>query len=96
MAKSTSAALGLKLLVVALCATAAFVAVHAADPDPLQDFCVADLSANAPHVSGFPCKPRSAVTASDFVFTGLRHPGKLSFRSLRADGIEECDRVYLS
>jgi hypothetical protein len=46
--------------------------VHASDPDPLQDFCVADFSSNAPRVNGFPCKLRSNVTAKDFVFTGLR------------------------
>ncbi len=46
--------------------------VHASDPDPLQDFCVADFSTNAPRVNGYPCKLRSNVTAKDFVFTGLR------------------------
>jgi hypothetical protein len=39
------------------------VQVHASDSDPLQDFCVADLSATAPSVNGFPCKLRSNVTA---------------------------------
>jgi hypothetical protein len=53
------------------------VVVHAADPDPLQDFCVADLSQNATHMNGYPCKVRSAVTAADFLFTGLRGPGTL-------------------
>ena len=47
--------------------------VHASDPDPLQDFCVADFSANAPHVNGYPCKLRANVTAADFLFTGLRN-----------------------
>jgi hypothetical protein len=32
------------------------VQVHASNSDPLQDFCVADLSATAPSVNGFPCK----------------------------------------
>lgn len=49
-------------------------AVLAADPDPLQDFCVADLSPNAPLINGFPCKPRSNVTAKDF-YIGFRKPG---------------------
>ena len=48
------------------------VLVHASDPDPLQDFCVADFSANAPRVNGYPCKLRSNVTAADFLFSGLR------------------------
>lgn len=42
-----------------------------ADPDPLQDFCVADL--NSPiNVNGYPCKPESQVTSNDFFFSGLR------------------------
>ena len=53
----------------------AIVMVHAADPDPLQDFCVADFSKNAPRVNGFPCKLRSKVTAADFVYSGLRAAG---------------------
>lgn len=53
------------------------VVVHAADPDPLQDFCVADLSKNATHMNGYPCKARSTVTAADFLFTGLRGPGTI-------------------
>ncbi|KAG0613957.1 hypothetical protein M758_6G140800 [Ceratodon purpureus] len=64
----------LKLLVVALCASTAFFLgdVHAADPDPLADFCVADLSPNAPLVNGYACKPRTNVTTDDFVYTGFR------------------------
>jgi len=49
--------------------------VQAADPDPLQDFCVADLSPNAPRVNGYPCKARANVTSKDFLFTGFRKPG---------------------
>jgi len=75
MAKTSAGAAWLmRMLLVALCAAAFLGAVNAADPDPLQDFCVADLSANAPLVNGFPCKPRSTVTAEDFVFKGLRNP----------------------
>ncbi|KAG0614170.1 hypothetical protein M758_6G156000 [Ceratodon purpureus] len=62
----------LKLLIITLCATAFFSNVHAADPDPLADFCVADLSPNAPMVSGYACKPRSDVSTKDFVYTGFR------------------------
>jgi len=47
---------------------------NAADPDPLQDFCVADLSTTAPLVNGFACRPRSTVSAEDFVFKGFRAP----------------------
>jgi hypothetical protein len=45
-----------------------------ADPDPLQDFCVADLSAST-SVNGFPCKLASKVTSSDFFFDGLSKEG---------------------
>lgn len=54
--------------------------VNAADPDPLQDFCVADLSPNAPLVNGLPCKPRDKVSVKDFYYTGFRKPG---FNALR-------------
>ncbi|KAK1307475.1 Germin-like protein subfamily T member 1 [Acorus calamus] len=42
-----------------------------ADPDPLQDFCIADGN-------GFPCKPASNVTASDFIYNGLAVEGNTS------------------
>jgi len=45
-----------------------------ADPDPLQDFCVADLSAST-SVNGFLCKPASNVTSDDFFFDGLSIEG---------------------
>ncbi|GLT54065.1 hypothetical protein SLA2020_272970 [Shorea laevis] len=48
-----------------------------ADPDPLQDFCIADLSAST-SVNGFPCKPASKVTSDDFVFDGLSKEGNTS------------------
>ena len=72
----TTTAPQLRLLLLALCAMAvSFSAVHAADPDPLQAFCVADLSATAPLVNGYACRPRSEATAQDFVYTGFRQPG---------------------
>ncbi|XVF12028.1 hypothetical protein REPUB_Repub08aG0079400 [Reevesia pubescens] len=49
---------------------------HSADPDPLQDFCVANLSASVSvTVNGFPCKPASAVTSDDFFFDGFTKEG---------------------
>ncbi|PON34173.1 Bicupin, oxalate decarboxylase/oxidase [Parasponia andersonii] len=47
---------------------------HSADPDPLQDFCVADLNATF-SVNGYPCKPISQVTSEDFFFDGLSKEG---------------------
>ncbi|KAH6772605.1 germin-like protein 10 [Perilla frutescens var. hirtella] len=43
-----------------------------ADPDLLQDICVADLT-SAVKVNGFPCK--SNATADDFFFAGIAKPG---------------------
>ncbi|MCL7049367.1 hypothetical protein MKW94_022353 [Papaver nudicaule] len=42
-----------------------------ADPDPLQDFCVADLNATATVMNGFPCKPLSKVVNDDLFFSGM-------------------------
>ncbi|ONK65312.1 uncharacterized protein A4U43_C07F35830 [Asparagus officinalis] len=46
----------------------------AADPDMLQDLCVADLTSGI-KVNGYPCKPADAISASDFSFTGISNPG---------------------
>ncbi|KAH9304014.1 hypothetical protein KI387_008418, partial [Taxus chinensis] len=48
--------------------------IMAADPDPLQDFCVADLKSKV-LVNGFPCRDPNAVSAQDFFFAGLRNAG---------------------
>ncbi|XP_073036523.1 germin-like protein 5-1 [Primulina eburnea] len=47
---------------------------HSADPDLLQDFCVADLSGSIA-LNGFPCKPASNVTSEDFFFDGFVEEG---------------------
>jgi|UniRef100_A0A2N9G678 quercetin dioxygenase-like cupin family protein len=47
---------------------------RSADPDSLQDFCVADLNASIT-VNGFPCKPASKVNLNDFFFDGLTKEG---------------------
>ena len=50
-----------------------------ADPEPVQDFCVAAVSKGAdddqPAFPGFPCKPESAVVSDDFFFAGLSRSG---------------------
>lgn len=55
------------LLALAMSATAA-------DPDMLQDLCVADLTSGV-KVNGFACKDAAAVNATDFFFAGLAAPG---------------------
>jgi hypothetical protein len=62
---------------VCMALVAGTVMVQAADPDPLQDFCVADLSSSAPRVNGFPCKDRANVTSKDFLFTDFRTAGTI-------------------
>ncbi|KAL5747333.1 hypothetical protein ACOSP7_024330 [Xanthoceras sorbifolium] len=44
------------------------------DPDPLQDFCVANLNSSI-SINGFPCKPAAEVTSNDFFFDGLSKEG---------------------
>lgn len=48
-------------------------AAFAADPDMLQDLCVADLKSSV-KVNGFVCKDAVSVTAEDFFFKGLAAP----------------------
>ncbi|KAF8408026.1 hypothetical protein HHK36_007166 [Tetracentron sinense] len=49
-------------------------ACRSADPDPLQDFCVAILNSTI-SVNGFPCKPVPKVKSDDFFFDGLSKEG---------------------
>ncbi|KAJ3690958.1 hypothetical protein LUZ61_020122 [Rhynchospora tenuis] len=50
----------------------AFTSTVRADPDMLQDICVADLASTI-KINGFPCK--NNVTADDFFFAGLGKAG---------------------
>ncbi|GMH01320.1 hypothetical protein Nepgr_003159 [Nepenthes gracilis] len=65
------------LLIMALFSCLYPMPSHSSDPDPLQDFCVADLTAS-PSVNGFPCKAASAVTAHDFSSAALSGKGNTS------------------
>ncbi|OAY71435.1 Germin-like protein 8-3 [Ananas comosus] len=56
------------LLLLSLSLTILFISSPtsvATDPNPLQDFCVADLS-SAVVVNGFPCKQNTTVVSDDF------------------------------
>ncbi|PON69556.1 Germin [Parasponia andersonii] len=53
---------------------ASVFAVSLADPDLLQDVCVADLK-SAVKVNGFACKDSANISAEDFFFAGLAKPG---------------------
>ncbi|KAF5471078.1 hypothetical protein F2P56_011550 [Juglans regia] len=62
--------------IVALVVTtfAIFFGAAAADPDLLQDVCVADLASGL-KVNGFTCKDVANISAADFFFEGLAKPG---------------------
>ncbi|CAM6111410.1 unnamed protein product [Calypogeia fissa] len=52
--------------------------IGASDPDPLQDFCVADLQASGPIVNGYPCVAAELVTTEDFAFSALAKAANLT------------------
>jgi hypothetical protein len=62
-----------KFLLVAVVAIIGITMVVAADPDPLQGFCVGDLTSNIT-LNGLVCKKPAQVTHSDFMYTGLEKP----------------------
>ncbi|CDP20405.1 unnamed protein product [Coffea canephora] len=43
---------------------------YGADPSPLQDYCIADLSSDI-YLNGYPCKNPDNVTADDFFYEGF-------------------------
>lgn len=45
--------------------------VSGSDPDPLQDYCLP-----SPHSQQ--CKNSSSITVDDFIFSGIKHPGKFT------------------
>lgn len=51
-----------------------------ADPDQLQDFCVADNPTTDTTINGFRCKPASSVVSDDFFFAGLAKEGDTNNR----------------
>ncbi|XP_038690709.1 germin-like protein subfamily 3 member 2 [Tripterygium wilfordii] len=57
----------------------------ASDPDPVQDFCIpiADSATYLVHS----CKNSSTVTVEDFVFTGIKTPGKFSQTGLSSTSV---------
>lgn len=67
--------------VVSFCVSLVPMLVLASDPDPLQDFCVADNSTSV-LINGFPCKNATSVSAADFMFAGLMNAGNTSNRNM--------------
>ncbi|XP_057470269.1 germin-like protein 5-1 [Actinidia eriantha] len=66
------AAVGKFYLAVVVVVLASISSLVSADPEMLQDVCVADLASGV-KVNGFVCKP--TFNASDFFFDGLAKPG---------------------
>ncbi|XP_009764960.1 germin-like protein subfamily 2 member 1 [Nicotiana sylvestris] len=63
------------ILLVITILTITFNSASAADPDPLQDVCVADLNSTIT-VNGFPCKRNFTFTPEDFASMGIARPGE--------------------
>ena len=65
------------LVVVAAYWCAVMSVAMASDADPINDFCVADLTSKL-LLNGLPCKDAANVTGEDFVFRGLEKAGNVS------------------
>ncbi|KDP42737.1 hypothetical protein JCGZ_23677 [Jatropha curcas] len=53
----------------------------ASDPDPVQDFCIPNPTYGAIRTASFtilPCKNSSEATTDDFIYSGMKIPGKFS------------------
>lgn len=48
--------------------------ILASDPDPVHDFCIP----NTHSATHGPCKNSSLATVEDFIFSGIKYPGKFS------------------
>lgn len=65
------------LVVVAAYWCAVMSVAMASDADPINDFCVADLTSQL-KLNGLPCKANVNVTGEDFVFRGFEKAGNVS------------------
>ncbi|XP_051177628.1 germin-like protein 3-7 [Lolium perenne] len=78
MARSRATSRPSRVLQLAALVVTVLVSACAADPEPVQDFCVAVVSKGAddqPTFPGFPCKPESTVVSEDFFFADLSRSG---------------------
>ncbi|XP_031373675.1 germin-like protein subfamily 3 member 2 [Punica granatum] len=58
--------------------------ILASDPDPVQDFCIAHEAESGLNLQ---CKNSSLATVEDFVFSGVKSPGKFSETGLSATSV---------
>lgn len=56
----------------------------ASDPDPVQDFCIANIAESAIASNVIQCKNSSLATVEDFVYSGIKSPGKFGQTGLSA------------
>ncbi|XP_050384843.1 germin-like protein subfamily 3 member 2 [Argentina anserina] len=59
----------------------------ASDPDPVQDFCIANTAESAAASNAIQCKNSSVATVEDFIFSGIRSPGKFGQTGLAATSV---------
>ncbi|KAF8396414.1 hypothetical protein HHK36_018033 [Tetracentron sinense] len=60
--------------------------ILAADPDPVQDFCIANTKTNR-FMNILPCKNSSDATVDDFVFSGIKTAGNFTKTGFSAKSI---------
>ncbi|KAL6125500.1 hypothetical protein ACLB2K_073557 [Fragaria x ananassa] len=60
------------------------ISILASDPDPVQDFCIANTSESATASNAIQCKNSSLATVEDFVYSGIMSPGKFGQTGLSA------------
>jgi len=77
MAMEISSVSYMKALPLVLILLLTITQVKCSDPDPLQDFCVADTNSTS-FLNGFPCINPSTVNASQFKTPALGVPGNTS------------------
>ncbi|GJN23664.1 hypothetical protein PR202_gb11330 [Eleusine coracana subsp. coracana] len=66
--------------------------VMATDPDPLQDFCVADLN-DVPSANGYPCKPPSSA-GDEFLFSSRATMGGNPTSNPNGSNVTELDVTH--
>ncbi|KAK3149662.1 hypothetical protein QOZ80_3AG0220570 [Eleusine coracana subsp. coracana] len=82
----------LAALIIHTLVLAAPLLIMATDPDPLQDFCVADLN-GVPSVNGYPCKPPSSA-GDEFLFSSRATKGGDPMSNPNGSNVTELDVTH--
>ncbi|KAK4746892.1 hypothetical protein SAY87_025929 [Trapa incisa] len=83
--------MSLKIMVLLFCFFYTCPVILASDPDPVQDFCLAQ---NAGPGIDLQCKNSSLATVEDFVFSGIRSSGKFKFSEVGLSAIPVNSMVF--